>query len=266
MNVSGILGMDDSMKIVIFIPAYEAEKTLEDVVRRIPREIYESVTDILIQDDGSQDSTFQIALRLAKEFEKITVVKNKINLGYGGTKKKAYRYCINKGYDAVVMVHGDGQLPPENLPEMLEPLLSGKADIVLGSRILGDPLKGGMPIYKWLGNRFLTFLTNLVFGLSITDYHTGYRAYLCESLKKTEFWTCSDGHEISSELLIRAANKKLRITEVAASTYYGPGSRSCSFRTSTIYGLNVIKMLFSPKMSLQGKPELPSDSKCPLEK
>lgn len=231
------------MKVIIFVPAYEAEKTLGDVIRRIPQSVYESIAEILIQDDGSKDDTFKVALRLAREFDKITVVRNDINLGYGGTKKKAYRYCIAEGYEAVVMLHSDGQLPPESLPEMLAPLYSGTADIVLGSRILGEPLKGGMPLYKWVGNCSLTLLMNLVLGLHLTDYHTGYRAYLCSALSEIEFQTCGDGHEISSEILIRAASKGLRIMEVTVPTYYGPEARSCPFKTSFTYGLSVLKML-----------------------
>jgi len=232
------------MKVAIFVPAYEAEKTLEWVIKRIPKEVYESIVEILIQDDASKDNTFEVALKLKQDFDKIIVIRNERNLGYGGTKKKAYKYCIQKGYDAVVIVHGDGQLPPESLPEMLAPLHS-EADIVLGSRILGDPLKGGMPLYKWIGNRFLTILMNTILGLNLSDYHTGYRAYLCAALSAIEFETCSDGHEISSEILIRASDRGLRIVEVPVPTYYGAESRSCSSRTSIKYGVNVIKMLFA---------------------
>lgn len=231
------------MKTVIFVPAYEAEKTLQDIIMRIPQEVYEDIGEILIQDDASHDNTYKVARRLAEEFGKITVVRNKHNLGYGGTKKKAYKYCINKGCEVVVMLHGDGQLAPESLPDMLAPLLSSNTDIVLGSRMIGDSLGGGMPLYKWIGNRFLTMIANRSLKLRLTDYHTGYRAYRCAALAQLDFETCSNGHEISMELLIRAAKKELKITEVPVSTYYGPDSRSCSLKTSILYGLNVIKML-----------------------
>lgn len=231
------------MKTAIFIPACEAEKTLASVVKRIPQTIYEDICEIVIQDNASKDGTIEVAAKLAKEFTKITAIENGKNLGYGGTKKKAYKYCIDKGYDIVVLLHSDLQHPPEYLPQMLKPLLSGEADIVLGSRMSGSPLKGGMPLYKWMGNRFLTIMMNLFLGLHLSEYHTGYRAYLCKSLSQVHFETCGDGHEISAQILIRAARKGLRIVEIPVPTYYGNGSRSCSLWTSITYGLDVMKML-----------------------
>jgi glycosyltransferase involved in cell wall biosynthesis len=231
------------MKYMIFVPAYYAEKTLADVIERIPSSTYADASEILIQDDASTDNTFSIAKGLTSTFQKLTVIRNDVNLGYGGTQKKAYSYAINKGYDAVAMIHGDGQLPPECLPQMLAPLLYGQADIVLGSRILGDPLQGGMPLYKYLGNRFLTCLTNRVFHQDLTDYHTGYTVYSATALRKIDYMSCGNGHEISTEVLIRAAKSGLRIIEVAVPTWYGAGSRSVTLQTSIKYGLTVIMML-----------------------
>jgi len=232
------------VKTLIFVPAYEAEKTLEEVIRRIPHDVYEEVEEILIQDDASKDNTLQVALKLSKEYSKIAIVRNERNLGYGGTKKKAYSYCLQSHYDAVVMLHGDGQLPPECLPTMLAPLQSASADIVLGSRMLGQPICGGMPLYKWAGNRFLTVLANTILGLHLTDYHTGYRAYSAYALSKIQFDACGDGHEISMQLILHAVDQDLSIVEVPVPTYYGPESRSCSLRTSAIYGLSVVRMLY----------------------
>lgn len=231
------------MRSAIFIPAYEAQKTLEQVVRRIPAEVYAEIDEIVIQDDASGDETFTRALDLAQEFDKITAVRNDKNLGYGGTQKKAYDYCIGRGHDLVVMLHGDGQHAPESLPDMLKPIVSGDADIVLGSRMLGDPLGSGMPLYKWVGNCFLTYLANLTLGLCLTDYHTGYRAYRCPALCALDVQTCSNGHPISMELLVRAARERLVIAETPVPTSYGPGSRSCSPTTSIQYGLNVLALL-----------------------
>lgn len=231
------------MRIAIFIPACEAGKTLERVIRRIPQDIYEAVEEILIQDNASHDATLAVATQLAREFHKITVVANGKNLGYGGTKKKAYRSLLEKGYDIVVMVHSDLQHPPECLSDMLQPLLTNQADIVLGSRMSGRPLDGGMPLYKWLGNRFLTITMNLFLGLRLSEYHTGYRAYQRKALERLNLQTCGDGHEISAQILIRAVEQDLRIVEIPVPTYYGTESRSCSFMTSVVYGLDVMKML-----------------------
>lgn len=231
------------MKTAIFIPACEAEKTLEGVIRRIPQSVYESVGEILIQDNDSHDQTLAVASRLAAEFDKITVVANDTNLNYGGTKKKAYRYLLDKGYDFIVLLHSDLQHPPEYLPAMLEPLITNKADVVLGSRMSGQPLGGGMPLYKWLGNRFLTICMNSFLGLRLSEYHTGYRAYRCQALAQLHIETCGNGHEISAQILMRAVKQKLRITEISVPTHYGTESSSCSFKTSALYGLDVIKML-----------------------
>lgn len=231
------------MKYMVFIPAYYAESTLAAVVQQIPEETFNEVAEILIQDDASMDETFAVAQQLTNDCPKITAIQNERNLRYGGTQKKAYQYAIDKGYDAVVMVHGDGQLPPEFLPDMMTPLKEGKADIVLGSRILDDPLGGGMPLYKYLGNRFLTWITNRVLNLQLTDYHTGYTAFSTEALQAIDYLSCHNGHEISSEVLIRAAQKDLRIVEIAVPTQYGRGSRSITLITSIRYGFSVLRML-----------------------
>jgi glycosyltransferase involved in cell wall biosynthesis len=243
----------EKMRVAIFIPAYQAEATLADVVRRIPRSVYERVDEILIQDDASTDRTVEVARRLAREYAKIRVVCNASNLGYGGTKKKAYRALINAGFDAVVMLHGDGQLPPEALGSMLAPILRGDVGIVLGSRILSHPLRGGMPLYKYLGNRALTIAMNRTLNLNLTDYHTGYRAYACHALARLEPESCSDGHEISSELLFRAADLGIPIAEVPVATWYGEGSRSMSFGKSALYGIRVLRMALRHRSGIAQK-------------
>jgi len=239
---SGEKGANEpSARTLIFIPAYEAARTLEGVVRRIPDSVYQRVAEILIQDDASQDSTFCVASRLAEELSKVKVVRNSENLGYGSTKKKAYKYALDHEFDIVAMVHGDGQHAPEYLPKLLEPLYRGAADIVLGSRILGNALRGGMPIYKWLGNRLLTSVANLGLSINLTDYHTGYRAYTARALTIIDVGTCCDGHEISFEIICRAVKAHLTVAEVPVPTHYGADSRSISLSTSVRYGLYVVR-------------------------
>jgi glycosyltransferase involved in cell wall biosynthesis len=230
------------MKAAIFIPAYEAARTLEALVRAIEPDVYRAVDAILIQDDCSTDDTYERGLRLAAEFAKVRVVRNDRNLGYGGTKKKAYRALLADGFEAIAMLHGDAQYPPESLSRILAPILTRRADIVLGSRVLGTPLRDGMPVYKLVGNRFLTGVLNRALGLRLTDYHTGLRAYSASALRTVDYATCGDGHEISAQLLVRAAAHGLRITEVPVSANYGPASRSCSFSTSVRYGIDVVRL------------------------
>jgi glycosyltransferase involved in cell wall biosynthesis len=231
------------MKTAIFIPAYQAEKTIERVVRGIPLGVYTSIDKVYVQDDASTDKTYDAALRLCREYDKLQVVRNPVNLGYGGTKKKAYGVLLAEAFDIIVMMHGDGQHCPRALPGLLSPVETGTADIVLGSRILGAPLRGGMPIYKLAGNRLLTAMLNFELGLRLTDYHTGYRCYSASALRAVKYGTCSDGHLISAELLVRGARLGLRIKEVPVSTSYGPDSRSMSCYASIRYGLSVVALL-----------------------
>jgi len=227
------------MGYLIFVPAYNAAATLCDVIKRIPRDVYCAADGILLQDDGSTDNTFGVALALARDFKKITVVRNSHNMGYGGTKKKAYSYCLANGYNAIVMVHGDGQHDPEYITSLLAPILERKIDVVLGSRMLGKPVSGGMPLWKWVGNKTLTWIANRALGLQLTDYHTGYRAYSRHALAALDLPTLNDGHGISFDIICRAVREGLSIAEVGVPTYYGIGSRSISLVTCLHYGCYV---------------------------
>ncbi len=232
-------------KFMIFVPAYYAETTIESVIKRIPDDVYQETAEILIQDDASQDNTFLISQQIASAYDKVVAVKNEKNLGYGGTLKKAYRYAIEKGYDAVVMVHGDGQLPPEYVFDMLAPIRNKQADIVLGSRILGDPLGGGMPVFRFAANKFLTSLMNNNLKQHLTDYHTGYVAVTMQAMQAIDFNSCEDGHEITPELLIKAIRAGIKVVEVPVPTSYGEGSRSIALKNSMKYGINIFKLLHS---------------------
>lgn len=211
------------MKFVIYIPAYNAAKTLPSVLDRISDAVKKQAAEILVVDNASTDDTVKVTQRYRAEngLNKLSVIRNKQNLGYGGSQKVAYRYIIDKGYDAVVMLHGDGQYPPEEIPAMIEPIAANDADVVLGTRLQGDPLAGGMPIYRYVGNKFLTFVENLVLGWNLTEYHTGYRAYRCASLNQLPFQLGPDYYHFDVDILIQVKVKGLRVVEIPIETHYG---------------------------------------------
>ncbi|MBF0543440.1 MAG: glycosyltransferase [Candidatus Riflebacteria bacterium] len=215
-------------RVLIFIVCYQAEQFIESVLERIPstvlsNPVYE--TEILIIDDQSSDQTFQKACKFVRTMEKseITVLYNPRNQGYGGNQKIGYYYAIEKGFDHVVMLHGDGQYPPEYLDQILQPLLNNTADVVLGSRLLKkkDALAGGMPLYKWLGNQILTFAQNIMLKSNLSEFHTGYRAYRINSLKSVPFHCNSDYFDFDTDILIQMVDTGARIAEIPIPTHYG---------------------------------------------
>jgi glycosyltransferase involved in cell wall biosynthesis len=202
-----------------------------------------------------------VARALSQEFPKVTVVRNPRNLGYGGTKKKAYRYFIDNKFDAVVLIPGDLQYAPETISDLWEPLVRREADIVLGSRFLSDSSRSRMPLFKWIGNNLLTAAVNLWIRQRISDYHTGFRSYTCDGLRKIDIDSCPDGHDISMDIILRAIRQGLRIHDVAVPTFYTDESRSCSYWTSVKYAMCVFKLawrhnrnMFMPKLDEPAKP------------
>lgn len=213
-------------KIGILIVAYNAVTTLSKVLNRIPKETWENVTEVAIMDDASQDSTYELAMgyKSVSQIDKLHVVRHPKNLGYGGNQKAGYRYFIEKGFDAVVLLHGDGQYAPEILSHLYHPIANGSADAVFGSRMMkeyGGPLKGGMPLYKFVGNRILTTMENRAFGLNLTEFHSGYRAYDLHALKQIDFSKMTDDFHFDTEIIIKLHHQGFRITEVPIPTYYG---------------------------------------------
>ncbi|RLE26635.1 MAG: glycosyltransferase family 2 protein, partial [Acidobacteria bacterium] len=179
-------------RLLVFIVAYHAEETLEWVLDRIPKVVFENFQcEVLVVDDGSHDSTFEVGdgYRLKHPELPITVLKNQFNQGYGGNQKIGYLYAIEQGFDFVALIHGDGQYAPEELPRLLEPLADREAEAVFGSRMMAgtDALRGGMPLYKFLGNRILTFFENRLLGTQLSEFHSGYRIYSVETLKRVPF-------------------------------------------------------------------------------
>ncbi|MBL7057348.1 glycosyltransferase family 2 protein [Candidatus Woesearchaeota archaeon] len=228
------------LKIAIFIPAYNAGKTLPIVLDRIPEDIKNSVSEIFVADDGSQDNTYLIGVgyKKLKGGKNLKVYQHQKNKGYGGNQKWAYNYCIKKGYDVAVMLHGDAQYAPEMIPKLLEPFQKDTADMVFGSRMTGDPLKGGMPIHKYWGNKILTWIENRILKLKLSEYHSGYRLYSCKALKKIPFNKCSNDFHFDTEILIQFKIANLRITEMPIPTYYG--KEKCHVNLLG-YAMNIIK-------------------------
>jgi glycosyltransferase involved in cell wall biosynthesis len=227
----------------IFIPAYQAQTTLARVVRRIPDALLEKSRAVLVRDDASSDGTWEIAQRLVAGNPKLIALRNDSNLGFGGNNKAGYRWMRAVGVDAYAVLHGDLQYDPELLDQILEPILAGTTDVVLGSRMSGHPLRGGMPIERWLCNKALTWLMNRRLGLRLTDYHTGLVAFSCPAIDELEVDGLSDGHEFTAEILIRAATRGLRIRELPVPTHYPPDSRSCSRWTGVRYAWHVVRSL-----------------------
>lgn len=212
-------------KIGIFVVAYNAIEHLIPTLERIPKEVYDSVQEIFIIDDCSKDNTYYAALGFKHEHShsKLTVMRNIDNQGYGGNQKRGYQYAIEKGLDIVVLLHGDGQYAPEILPQMISPISHGDSDLVLGSRMLtpGGALRGGMPMYKFIGNKILTSIQNMITGYGLSEYHSGYRAYRVESLKKIPFNNFTNQWHFDTQMILAFGERKLKITEVPIPTYYG---------------------------------------------
>lgn len=210
-------------KVAIFIPAYNAASTIVTVLDRIPANLRGQVGEIFVIDNDSRDNTSMVVVdyKNAHGLHNLEVIKNPQNMGYGGSQKIAYQRCIDKGYKCVAMLHGDAQYAPELLETLIRPVADGEADMVFGSRMRGNPLKGGMPIHRFLGNRALTTMQNFFLGTSLSEFHSGYRVYSVEALKKVPFDRFSSDYHFDTEIIISFVDRKLRITEMPIPTHYG---------------------------------------------
>lgn len=230
-------------RILVFIVAYNAERTIEQVIGRIPESLRHHDTEVLIIDDSSRDQTFIRAHNLqrngASRFP-TTVLYNPVNQGYGGNQKIGFHYAIQNGFDVVALIHGDGQYAPECLPELLLPIMNGEADAVLGSRmkIAWAALKGGMPLYKYVGNKILTWLQNRILRSSLTEFHSGYRLYAVAALARLPFDRNTNDFHFDTEILIQFLRAGLRIEEIPIPTYYG--DEICNVN-GLKYAFNVVK-------------------------
>ena len=219
------------------MPAYNAAKTLRMTYAELPHDVVDLV---IVVDDGSKDETIRIARELGLEL----FVHNG-NYGYGANQKTCYREALRAGASIIVMVHPDYQYDPTLLPQIIKPIQDGIADVVLGSRLLnGDPMSGGMPWWKFISNRFLTGAENYVFGLSLAEYHTGYRAYTREALEAVNVEMNSDNFIFDQEIMAQFVEVGSRVAEVPVPTRYFPQASSASFIQSSIYGLSILWLLF----------------------
>ena len=243
-------------KIVVVLPAYQAEKTIERTFQEIPKDV---IDHILMVDDASNDKTVEVACRLG-----IQTIVHERNRGYGGNQKTCYQEALKIGADIVVMLHPDYQYDPRLITAMAAMIASGVYDCALGSRILGShPLRGGMPLYKYIANRFLTAFQNIVMGTKISEFHTGYRAFSRRILETIPLKANSDNFVFDNQMLAQIIAHKFQIGEISCPTRYFPESSSINFSNAVIYGLGVIRTsmeyrlwrwgllrsnLFSPKL------------------
>jgi glycosyltransferase involved in cell wall biosynthesis len=234
-----------SKKVVVVMPAYNAERTLERTLDDIPRDW---VDEIILVDDRSRDRTVEIARGLG-----LRVYVHEKNKGYGGNQKTCYREALRLRGDIMVMVHPDHQYDPTVIPQLITPLLNDECDAVFGSRMLGGrPLEGGMPKWKYLGNIFLTAMENAAFYMYLTEYHSGLRAYSHRYLETVKFELNSNDFVFDSEIIAQGVIHKMRIREIPIATRYFEEASRIGFLRSVVYGLSILKTLVKFKLHKKG--------------
>ena len=224
-------------KVIVVMPAFNAARTLRITYEELPAEHYDGV---ILVDDGSTDET----VRLARELG-LTVFVHARNMGYGANQKTCYTEALHVGADIIVMVHPDYQYDPTLLPEILAPIKAGTADVVFGSRLLGtDPVKQGMPWWKYRANRFLTWIENRAFGLRLSEFHTGYRAYRRTVLERVSFLANSDDFVFDQEIVAQLVAAGARIAEIGVPVRYFPEASTAGAIASTVYGCKILWVVF----------------------
>ena len=213
-------------RLLLLIVAYNAESTLAAVLDRIPQDVLADFDcEVLVIDDASTDGTFArgLSYRQSRPDLLLRVLRNATNQGYGGNQKVGYRYAIEEGFDFVALIHGDGQYAPEELPRLLQPLATGDADAVMGSRMLlpGAARRGGMPLYKFVGNKILTRTQNLLAGARLSEWHSGFRLYRVSTLDSLRYTANCDGFSFDTEIILQLLSANARIVELPIPTYYG---------------------------------------------
>lgn len=249
-------------RIGILIVAYNAVTTLASVLNRIPDAVWSNVAEVVVFDDASSDHTYELAVgyKSLSRMENLTVIRNPKNLGYGGNQKLGYQYFIEKGFDVVVLLHGDGQYAPEILADLYAPIIDGSADAVFGSRMMpdyGGPRKGGMPLYKYVGNKILTTIENFCLRTSLTEFHSGYRAYGLHALNQIHLDNMTNDFHFDTEIIIKLHHQKFRIKEVAIPTYYGD---EICYVNGMNYAKNVVTSLIHYDRTVRGVARYPEYS------
>jgi glycosyltransferase involved in cell wall biosynthesis len=229
--------MINGFKVVVIMPAYNAEQTLERTYADIPKDL---VDHIILVDDHSRDNTVAIAKTLDMQ-----VIVHKKNLGYGGNQKTCYQAALDNQADIVVMIHPDYQYDATKISELIAPIVRGECDAVFGSRILNNgALKGGMPLYKYWGNRFLTGIENLILRQHLSEYHTGLRAYSSQLLRSLHLELNSDDFVFDTEIIVQAVALGYTIQEIPVETRYFPEASSINFKRSAEYGVQTLCSVF----------------------
>ncbi|MFH1710093.1 MAG: glycosyltransferase family 2 protein [bacterium] len=226
-------------KVIVVLPAYNAEKTLKQTVDDIPRDV---VDEVILVDDYSHDSTVKLAKSMG-----LIVYQHEMNKGYGANQKTCYKCALEREADIIVMLHPDYQYDPKLIKPFVYFIENDYFDVMLGSRIRTrqETLAGGMPLYKYIANRFLTFLENLVSGQNLSEWHTGMRAYKREVLEKIDLSRNSDDFVFDTQILFQVIDKGYRIGEIPVPVRYSPGSSTIKFAASVKYGLETVWTAFS---------------------
>lgn len=233
-------------KLAIVMPAYNAGKTIEHVFARIPAAVHPHVVHYIVVNDGSTDDTAEALARLQQRLANLVVLDHKVNRGYGVAEKTLLQYAAGTEAEIIVLLHADGQYAPEEIPRLVEPFDKQHADVVQGSRMMHGraALHGGMPLYKYVANRFLTAVENLAFGLRMAEYHSGYMLYSQRALHAVPFEKLSDNFCFDQEMLVMAKIKGLKIVQLPIPTHYGD---EVSHLKPIRYGLNVLSLVWSYK-------------------
>src|SRR5580658_1042470 len=255
--ISSNIAMTEGRKsrVLVFIVAYNAEKTIREVVLRIPRALLSAYeVDVLIIDDSSRDATFEKGHSVSKDPDlpfPVTVLFNPKNQGYGGNQKLGYHYALQQGYDFVALIHGDGQYAPECLPELLEPLRKGEAAAVFGSRMMipSGARGGGMPLYKFVGNKILTWIENKLLRTNLSEFHSGYRIYSTRALAAIPFDRNSKDFHFDTEIFIQLLTAGLPIVELPIPTYYGD---EICYVNGMKYAFNVVAAALKARLQRLG--------------
>jgi glycosyltransferase involved in cell wall biosynthesis len=240
-------------RIGILVIAYNAESTLRATLDRVPVDFLARIAEVIVLDDASHDTTFAHGQAWAArpDTPSTLVVHHTKNLGYGGNQKAGYKLALDRGLDIVVMLHGDGQYAPELLPEMVAPLERGECDAVMGSRMMdkGAARRGGMPLYKVVGNRILTRAENALLGTDLTEFHSGYRAYTASALRDIPFEHNADGFDFDTQIIVQLLHAGKRIVEIPVPTYYGD---EICYVNGMRYAKDVIKDVLEYRLAIMG--------------
>lgn len=237
--------MINNKKVIVVLPAYKAAKTVQQTVEDVPSGI---VDEFILVDDCSPDNTVEVAKDLG-----LTVIQHEANTGYGGNQKTCYKNALERGADIIIMLHPDYQYEPKLVPAMAGMIASGVYDVVLASRILGKgALKGGMPLYKYIANRFLTFFQNCLIDQKLSEYHTGYRAFSKEALSKVSWQNNDDDFVFDNEIIAQFQYAGLRFGEISCPTKYFDEASSINFSRSVKYGLGVLSVSLKYRLTKWG--------------